>query len=79
VRETMIQKRDAQRRKMAALVREMTKEEAEAFISKDHDYRREWMIAHLDGQWGQTIAGMMKRLVSAKLGLFRDRAAGGKA
>jgi hypothetical protein len=66
-------RRQAQKRKMAALVRAMTKADAEAFLLKGHDYRRAWMIANLDGQWGQTIENHMSRLVGKKLGIFKGK------
>lgn len=64
-------RREAQKRKMAGLVRAMTDAEATALLTAGHDYRREFMVANLDGQWGQTIEGMLKRLVGKKLGLLR--------
>lgn len=70
--QNLADRQNEQRRKMRALVRTMTDGEARDFIVKGHDYRRAWMIKHLDGQWGQTIEDMMKRMVGVKLGIVKN-------
>lgn len=72
-RETLVDRIAKQRCKMAMLVRAMTREDAAAFLAAGHDYRRAWMIKHLDGAWGQTAEMAMKRLVGKKLGIIKSR------
>lgn len=60
-----------QKRRISRFVNAMTDDEARAFISNGHNYRRELLIEKL-GVYGQAVEDITKRKVGVKLGIIRN-------
>lgn len=70
VREDFIARRNAMLRKARRLVKAMPEAEARRLVVGGHDLIKPWMIANLDGCWGQMHEAMVTDMLGTKLGLL---------